>query len=388
MSLLFKRDLGDTPNNLIPARGRNKGSVIVTPDSALRHSAVWACLRLRADLVSTTPLGSYRNVNGFQVQVAPGPLLIDPAGDNSGIEDWLYSTQIDLDRLGNVFGIITQRDALGYPAVIELQTTSAVTVTARGAKITGYRVGNKTYAPADIWHERQFTIPGLPMGLSAIGYAAATIGSYLSAQDFGLQWFAGGGLPTAQLKNTGKTLDSTEADIVKTRFKATQMSRDVFVTGSDWEFNTMSIAANESQFLETMQYGIGDIARIFGVPGDLIDAPAESGAKITYANITQRYLGLLVGNLGPTFVRREKAFSRAMPGPRFVQFDTDALLRLDPATRATTQSALVVGRLRAPSELRATDNLPPFTEEQEAEFDRLFGSRTVTPNPTQQGVPA
>jgi phage portal protein BeeE len=51
--------------------------VHVTPDSALRHSAVWACLRLRADLVSTMPVDVFRRVNGVQVEVPKPPVLIN-----------------------------------------------------------------------------------------------------------------------------------------------------------------------------------------------------------------------------------------------------------------------------------------------------------------------
>lgn len=391
MSLLFsKRDLGDTPNNLIPSRSKQAGSVVVTQDSALRHSAVWACLRLRADLVSTTPLCAYRQVGKLQTEIPPTPLLVDPSGDNTGIEDWLYSSQIDLDRAGNTFGLITARDGSGYPAVIELQPMASVTVRGSGGKIVDYRIGTKTYSPVDIWHERQFTLPGFPLGLSPISYAAATIGNYLSAQQFGLDWFSGGAVPTGHLKNTAKVVDPGEADILKTRFKATQQARDVFVSGNDWEFNPMTVSANESQFLETMQYGINDVARFMGVPGDMIDAPTMSSAKITYANITQRNLQVLVINLGPTFIRREKAFSRALPRPRFVKFDTDSLLRMDTQTRQAMFAAQAAGRLRAPSELRAQDNLPPFTEDQLAEFDRLYGSRTVPPavTPAPNGAPA
>jgi hypothetical protein len=55
MSILARRALGDTPNNLIPSRAPERtGSVNVTTDTAMRASAVWAAVRLRADLLSTS----------------------------------------------------------------------------------------------------------------------------------------------------------------------------------------------------------------------------------------------------------------------------------------------------------------------------------------------
>jgi hypothetical protein len=45
-----------------------------------------------------------------------------------GLSEWLYSTQVDLDRVGNTFGIITEVDALGNPRRIDLQDYNKVTV--------------------------------------------------------------------------------------------------------------------------------------------------------------------------------------------------------------------------------------------------------------------
>src|SRR5690349_22002342 len=42
----------------------------------------------------------------------------------------------------------------------------------------------------------------------------------------------------------------------------------------------------------------------------------------------------LVMHLGPVVSRREEALSRLTPGPRFVKLNTDALLRMDPSSRA------------------------------------------------------
>ena len=63
MSLFFNRTatLANTLTALgYPLRSRASNSPRVDTDTALRHSGVWACLRLRADLVSTTPLDVFR----------------------------------------------------------------------------------------------------------------------------------------------------------------------------------------------------------------------------------------------------------------------------------------------------------------------------------------
>jgi HK97 family phage portal protein len=375
MSLLWsRRDLGDTSTQLTPPRTRSFGSVTVSEDSALRHSAVWACLRLRADLISTMPIKTFRQVGDLQVQVPASPFITNPANDEHGLPDWLYASQVELDRCGNSFGIIRARDALGLPAVVELVPHSRVQIRGKGPVIEEFSIGGAEYQPRDVWHERQFSISGVPLGLSPVAYSAMSVGTYLSAAQFAVDWFANGSIPGARLRNTAKTIDPKEALIAKERFKAAVANRDIFVHGADWEFNMISVTANESQFLDTMRYGIADVCRFFGVPADMIDAEVKTTAKITYANISQRNLQLLNLNLQPALVRRERKLSSATPKPRFVKFDSNSLLRMDPQALAAMLAGKVAGRLMTPTEARAVDGRPPYTETDLAEFDRLFGA--------------
>jgi HK97 family phage portal protein len=390
--LIREAQITSAEDALVQARERRSSRVHVTNDSALRHSAVWACLRLRADLMSSFPIDVYRYVNGFQVEVPKPPVLVTPGGLEIGIKEWMYSTEFDLDRAGNCFGLITERtgvigpDGRGLPGRIELVELGSVSVRANGSTITKFVIGGKEYEPWEVWHEKQYTVGGFPLGLSPVAYAAWSIEESLSAQQFARDWFAAGAVPLAELKNTAKTVDKDQARIAREQFRAAVDSSGLFVHGVDWEYKPIQAVASQSAFLEARQYGAGDVARFFGCPVDLIDA-AVSGSSITYANISQRNLQFLIMNLGPAVGRREDAFSRKLvAGPRFVKLNTDALLRMDPEARARTIGLRITNRTLTPSEARALDNLPPYTEDQLAEFDRLFGSRSV-PTPPTTAVP-
>jgi hypothetical protein len=78
-------------------------------------------------------------------------------------------------------------------------------------------------------------------------------------------------------------------------------------------------------------------------------------------------------------IRREKALSKLTPMPRFVKLNTDALLRMDPASRATMQAARIEMRTLTVTEARALEDLPPLTSEQVAEFVTLFGPAKAPP---------
>jgi HK97 family phage portal protein len=370
---LFSRASVNLPaSEFIPRRppATKLGTAVVTNDTALRHSAVWACLRLRANLISTMPLDVFRRVNGIQVEQST---VVSPGGDEMDIAEWLYSTQFDLDRAGNAFGVITERWHVGnIPSRIELVPLSEVTLSGKGGKITSYRIAGKMYDPADVWHERQFTVPGMPIGLSPVAYAAWVIGEYLSIQDFAMGWFGSGGVPKAALRNTKlTTLTDDQATKIKDRFKSTVSAGDVFVSGADWEYKMIQAQQTGSEWIDAKKLSVGEIGRFFDVPGDLIDSPAGS-QHITYANVTQRNLQFLIMHLGPAIIRRETSLGKLLPKPLYVKLNTDALLRMDPMSRAQLIKTQIESRTITPNEARELDNRSPLTQNQIGELLTFF----------------
>jgi HK97 family phage portal protein len=366
-------------NDLVAQRtGARTLTTGVTVDSAMRNSAVWACLRLRANLMSSFPVDLFRRVQGVQVEVPKPTVLVTPGGPRVGMGEWMYSSQVDLDRLGNTIGHASELDGAGRPARIDLWPAGEVSVLGRGRDVEGYRYRGTVYDPPDVWHEKQYTVAGLHVGLSPVAFAAWTLAEYASVQDFALNWFGNGAVPSAVLKNTKKTLNPDESAEIKRRYKATVGAGDVFVTGADWEYDLIQAEVAASNWLESKGASLVDIARFFDVPADLIDA-ALSGQSITYANMTQRNLQFLIMHLGPAVVRRETALSSLTPAPRFVKLNTAALLRMDPAAQAVMLGQMVADRIMAPSEARALLEHGPFTDEQLAEFDRLFGRPSDKP---------
>jgi HK97 family phage portal protein len=377
--------------DFIPGRmPSGTGSVVVTNDTAMRHSAVWACLRLRADLVSTMPVDVFRMVDGVQVEMPKPPMLVSPGGDRIDILEWMYSSQVDLDRAGNAFGLITERNALGLPNRIDLMPLGTCSVIEKPGQPLQYRIDGKIYDTNKVWHERQYTVSGLPVGLSPVAYAAWTIGQYQSAQRFATDWYGTGGIPKASLRNVARSeVSQAEAEGVKAKFKAATEGRDLFVTSREWEYTPIQAESVGSEWLEAQKYGVSDIARFFGCPGDLIDAAVSTGS-ITYANVTQRNMQFLIMHLGPAVVRRENALSKLLPRPRFVKFNTSALLRMDDITRAQVIKMRLDARTLTPSEARRLDNLPPLTAEDLAEITAVYGpakpAPAKVPAKTPQGV--
>lgn len=386
MTVLFKRGLA-YPNSgwgnpyVFPTNGAvGRGpfaSHRVDRRTAMAHSAFWASSRLRADLISTLPVKVKRNVLGRKVDVPTPPVLVTPDGDRIDITEHLYSSQTDLDTVGNNFAFISETDGNGNPSRLDLIPYEEVIVQIRDGVIS-YRVAGTVYDRSKIWHERQYTTSGLVVGLSPLAHAAASLYQHLTAQEFAINWFDGGAIPTGVLRYEAAKLDPKETASAKARFKLSLENGEPWVTGKDWDYKIIEAQASQNSFIETMRLTDTDIVRFLGVPGDLIDVTVQ-GSTINYANITQRNLQLLIMNLGPAIVRREKALSRLTASPREVKLDTDSLLRMDPATLQKMLGQQVKDRIKAPSEIRAINNDEPYTPDQIAEFaSPLFKNYRVT----------
>jgi len=371
--------------DMIPSRlgasGRKVGNQVVTDDKAMKHSVVWACLRLQCGLVSTFPVNQYRDVQGIQTQWDPKPpILTDPGGMNVSMVDWMAMTHLDLMRSGNTVGLIVERNAAktpyypeGLPSRIELQPAGACVFIKPRKKPPVWRIDGKEYDPRDVYHERANVVAGLEVGLPTVLYAALTIGEGLSMQQHGLDWFGGGAVPKARMRNTAKKLQATDISTAKQWYADVVNNGELLVTGSDWEYDMIQAQTAGMEFIEGRKLAGADVCRFFDTPADLVDVQSSSGGSITYANITQRNVQYLIHHLGPAVIRREDALSRLLPRPRYVKLNTDALLRMDPQTRQEVMRSKIESWFLTNTEARELDNLPALSASQRAEMIDLYG---------------
>lgn len=373
--------------DLIPGRTgggyRSAGGQMVTDDRALRHSVVWACLRLRAGLLSTFPVDQYRDVLGIRTEMSPKPpILTDPGGTRVSMMKWLMASQVDYDRAGNVVGLIVERSAArtkyypeGLPSRIELVPANTAAYYRRPGKADRWRIGNRWYDLHEVYHEANLVVPGLPVGLNPVVYGALAIGEGLAMQQFGLDWFAKGGVPKAKMRNTAKKLGPTERETAKQWLVDTVQNGDPMVMGADWEYDLIQAETAGTEWLDGRRASAVDVCRYFDTPADLVDASpgGASGGQIRYANMTQRNLQFLIMHMGPLVKQREEALSRLLPMPRYMKFNTDALLRMDPETRQKVLASRIESRLLTNPEARALEDMEPLTDADIQLFEKIYG---------------
>jgi HK97 family phage portal protein len=362
-----RRDWGSVADILALQRPRSYSGVHVDDEAAMTLGAVFACVDLLSELVSTLPVDEYRRrPSGPPEPVATPPLLVDPSGDDSGVEAWLRQVMVSMLLRGNAYGMVHDLDGELRPRRIEILHPDRVSFRRNYKQgpveffLDGQtEIGRWPNGP--LWHLAGYQIPGHPVGASPIRYARDTIGLGLATRKFGAQWFGDGAHPTAMLKGPEPIASEEEALVLKRRIQASMSdNREPLVLGGGWELDAIQVAPEESQFLETSQANVADVARYFRVPPEMIGGKAAD--NLTYANQEQRSIALLTYTVNPWLVRLERALSRLRPRGHFVKFNADALLRVDLKTRYEAHVLAVRGGFGTPNERRLLEDNTPLPD--------------------------
>jgi HK97 family phage portal protein len=344
---------------------RRSGSMppSVTTESAMRLSAVWACVRLLAGLGSTLPLDQQRRRDGLTVDV-PRSVLFDQPQAGTTLSTWLYQVWSSMLTAGNAYGLVTAIGANGWPTTVELLDPSVVQWRAdeqRGWVVTVDRQEVQRWPEGPLWHVPIFTMPGAPFGLSPIQNAKQTIAGGLSAERFGTDFFTGGGTPNAILYSDSE-LTQEQAQGIKSAFVGTTAgNREPAVMGAGLRYERISVSPDEAQFLDSQRFTVEQIARIYGIFPEMIGG-ATSGSSVTYANREQRAADFLTFGLMPYLIALEDGLSGLVPGPNRVKFNVDGVLRSDLKTRYEAHAIGIDSGFLTIDEVRQLEDRPPLPE--------------------------
>lgn len=332
-------------------------------ESAQRVAAVWGCVRLYADTISTMPIDVVRG----REQVNPMPTLIDSPDGGSRIP-WLRKSVWSMVLRGNLYAqVVETTPDMRYPTRMAILHPDAVTIRTADGVERPYigNVAHNWWPLGDIWHLAAYEQPGTRVGMNPIEYAESVIGIAEGAQDFTEDFFEAGLSPGA-LVTSKEHLSPEQAGAIKQATKNAIRDRDLLVLGNDLEWHQMQVSPKDSQFLDSMQFTAQQICgAIFGVPPEMLGY-SVTGQSLTYANASDRDLAFLKYGLGPWLARIEDGLSRLLPGSQRVKFNTGGLLRADIKTRYETYSLAADiqqktgSALLLPDEMRALEDLAPL----------------------------
>lgn len=333
-------------------------STAVSTTSALSLVPVFAAVRIIADNVAALPLQLFRRDGSSREPISFVPDLFWAPDAQGDLFTWLHKCVMSMALRGNAYGLITQRDPLGFPTMVEWLNPDDVWVDEYNPVRPVYYWQGREVPRDQIVHIPWVVLPGHVVGLSPVALFAQTIGAGLTVTEYGRTWFLNGGTPPAVLKNAQKTVSQDESEEISDRLSGRMRSRKPLVIGSDWDFTALSVSPEESQFIESMRLNASQIAAIYGVPPEKIGG--DTGGSLTYSTVEMNALDLINSTLRPWLVRLESAFTRLMPGREFVRFNLDAMLRTSVLDRYTAHGMSLAQGWRNRDEIRALENLAPL----------------------------
>lgn len=349
----------------------------MTEGRALRLGAVYAAVQLIANGIATLPLHEYReDAAGQREPVNRQPLLVTDPTEFGSPFDWKFQAAMSLALRGNAYGLPTGFDGLGritrcewlHPDDVALDGEDDVKWWRGRSPV--WRVDGR---PVDqLVHLRNFLLPGRIRGMSPIGAFRALVETGLQAQDYGLDWFKNGSVPAGVLE-TDQPIRQGDAKILKERFSEAAAGHGVVTLGRGTKYRPISVAPNESQFLETIRATATTIASIFSVSPE--DIGGETGGTLNYTTDETRAMRLARTTLRPYMGRIEEGISALRPPGRVLRFNADAALRAETLARYQAHSLGLRDGWLSRDEVRAVEDMPPLPNGEGSKYQ-------VQPGPT------
>lgn len=312
------------------------GTDVVGELHAMQSMALFACVRLLADVIASMPWYVYkRDKDNVPRRIYPSPAVIRRPCADMDLFEWKWMVVFTLALRGNSYHMITGRDNAGNPTGLMPIHPDMIFLERRINVLEWYdpiyRVLGERVPREDIIHIRRFTVPGEPYGMSPIRQAARAIGISLAAEEYGYRYFQDSANPSSILR-TDQHLEPEEVERNQKEWIASNGGRRlpaVLSGGFDWK--PISISPQESQFLATREYQIADIARLYGIPPHLIGD--QTKATSWGSGIESLNLGFAAYTLAGWTTCIESAISSSLPGGKVIRFDPSVLLRGDVKTR-------------------------------------------------------
>ena len=199
-----------------------------------------------------------------------------------------------------------------------------------------------------------------PLDLRGVGplqLCGAASSVSVEAQEWAANFFASGGYPSVVLKSEVE-LDDVEAANLKRQWIETPPNMPK-VTNPGMELAEFGANPQGAQMMQARDYQNGDAARMFGIPGSLLDY-STPGSSLTYQNLEGEFGKFVRGCLAPNYLAPiEQALTDLLPRAVVARFYVDGLLRADIKTRYDVYASGITSGVLTVDEARTKEGLAP-----------------------------
>lgn len=218
---------------------------------------------------------------------------------------------------------------------------------------------------ADVPPWRMLHIPSIitcnGIGSGVITRARETIGGGIGAEAYANNWFGGGGVPQAVMEHQGNWNQEQREAFRKEwdELYSGPKGRRVAVLGGGATLKPLSFTAQDSQFLESRQFTIEEIARWYNIPPHLL----HHLLRATFNNVEELGINFVRYSLVPWLTIWEQCVSQKLLRPKerrkyFAEHTVEGLLRGNHSSRGEWYKAMTGSAIMTRGECRALENLP------------------------------
>lgn len=340
-----------------------------TEARAVGLTATWACVNFWAGNIAGLPLMVYRKGrNGVPEEARDHPLFWllhdSPNYDQSAFDFWEFM-QASIELHGNAYAEMDRRES-GFITALKPVRPDVVNVRRLQTGELQYRWvidGVMSVVPQSrMLHIRGFGGTALG-GLSPLQVCRSSFHSAIVAERAASAMLANGARPSGALQTEvflGDKRPDMERLLDEKFTGAANMGRPMILdNGLKWQ--QLSINPEDAQMLESRQFSVEEICRIFEVDPHLVGH--TTGNTSLGSSITDQTLSLLKFKMRKRLKRIEGALEKQLLSVAdrnsgvTIKFNVEGFLRADSLGRA--QYYEIMKQFMTKNEVRALEGLPP-----------------------------
>ena len=334
----------------------------VNEETSLRLSAVYACVRLISDTVSTLPYDQYFRADGQRFPYRPKDGWIDRPSTEMPKTTFWKQVLISLLLDGNAFVLITRSGN----EVVDLTPLNPkqVRIERRDGRKVYIIANERTVGEDQMLHVTEMLMPGQMRGVSRIEQAKEALGLGLALEEYAAQFFGNGAYAGGVLEFPDKLSPEQRKEIRETWNSVHQGPRRAHRVGMLWgggKFNPLTVDPSASQLVDQRKFAVEEIARIFRVPPFMLGV--SENAAMAFASIEQQQLFFRQHTIQPYVQMLEDHFQRLLSNPNsFIKFNMTSIVRADLSTRYSSYNTALLAGFMSVNDVRRLEDMGPVED--------------------------
>jgi len=350
------------------ASGQTSAGINVTEETALTFSAVWCAVLLISGGISSLPLHLLIKKNKTKTHATNKPLYRTLHSQANP-----YMTAMTMREVlaahcltwGNGYAEIVRNAVGDVTELWPIPPNRCEPKMVDGEMVYKIAVGMESVT---LPREKVLHVPGLGfdgfMGYSVVSMAKNTIGMGLAMEEFGANFFSQGahpGIVVSHPSAIGEVAHKNLGRELQAKYSGLGKAHKLMLLEEGMKFETIGIPQEDSQYLESRQFQIPEVARWFNLPPHKL----KDLTKSSFSNIESEQMSYVTESLLPWLINFEQNYDMQLLTPQqqksgyYFHHNVEGLLRGDSAARAAYYAAMWMIGVMSQNEIRDKEDMDP-----------------------------